>query len=139
MKKLITSISLVLCMNGAYAQETNDLISSSLLSPFVTASNLITAGLATFAGSSVSISTSVQSRGVAAKEQLRDELVALNDDMLAQKVRLIEEVRQPSLRELMLEIKADKRQMETIQNEIKNGGSELNRVATAILLTLMNE
>lgn len=137
MKKILCLV-LVLFTNLSFAQSSNDILSTSLLSPFITASNLITAGLATFAGSTVSISASVQARGVAAKEQLRDELVALNDDMVAQKVTRVEEVRQLTLRELMLEIKADKNQMEIITNEVKVE-SELNRLATAILITLMSE
>lgn len=137
MKKVL-SLILVLFSSFTLAQSSNDIVSTSLLSPFITASNLITAGLATFAGTTVSVSASVQARGVAAKEQLRDELVALNDDMVARKVSRVEEVRQLALRELMLEIKADTEQMNVINKEVKVK-SELNRLATAILITLMNE
>lgn len=137
MKKVL-SLILVLFSSFTLAQSSNDIVSTSLLSPFITASNLITAGLATFAGTTVSVSASVQARGVAAKEQLRDELVALNDDMVTRKVSRVEEVRQLALRELMLEIKADTEQMNVINKEVKVK-SELNRLATAILITLMNE
>jgi len=137
MKKVL-SLILGLITSFTFAQSSKDVVSVSLLSPFITASDLLTAGLATFAGATVSLSASVQARGVAAKEQLRDELVALNDDMVVQKVMRVEEVRQLALRELMLEIKADKEQMRLIGEEVKVD-SELNRLATAILITLMIE
>lgn len=45
-----------------------------------------------------SISGSVQRRGVAYQEQLRDELVELNDDIIAGKVNTLEGISQPALR-----------------------------------------
>jgi len=79
-----------------------------------------------------------QARGVAGKEQLKDELVSLNDDMIAGTVRSIDEVRQPALKELFAEIAADEAQMESI-NSVINSGSKLHRIATAVTVSLLAE
>src|SRR5215210_1029915 len=56
----------------------------------------------------------VQARGVAGKEQMKDEMVSLYEDMDNGYVKTIAEVRQPTLRELFAEISSDTAEMDKI-------------------------
>jgi len=53
-------------------------------------------------------------------------------------VRLLEEVRQPALRELFEEIMADEAQMDEIKSVVTEG-PDLHRVATAVAVVLLLE
>lgn len=130
MKKLLMLAALSLSVNAfavSFVQTT--------ISPFVTATQLIELTvLAPFA----STSASVQQRGVAGQEQLKDELVALNDDMVSGAVKTIDEVRQPALKELFAEIAADEDQMNGINSVLKSD-SDLEKIAGAVAAVLLAE
>lgn len=130
MKKLIMLAALALSVNAfavSFVQTT--------ISPFVTATRLVELTvLAPFA----STAATVQSRGVAGKEQLKDELVALNDDMISGAVKSIDEVRQPALKELFSEIAADQSQMDSI-NSVLESNSDLEKIAGTVAAVLMAE
>lgn len=147
MKKSIALVALVLSMGSAYSQTHNDaaLIYSSMvptaltMAPFVYASQLTQATSAvTTMGPLATTVASVQRRGIAGKDQLRDELAALNDDMTKGEVKSIEEVRQPTLKEYFKEISSDEEQMKGI-NEAVPSGSQLLKISTAVTIVLMNE
>ncbi|WPU66015.1 hypothetical protein [Peredibacter starrii] len=130
MKKLIMLAALALSVNAfavSFVQTT--------ASPFVTATRLVELTvLAPFA----STLATVQQRGVAGQEQLKDELVALNDDMLSGAVKTIDEVRQPALKELFAEIAADQSQMNSI-NSVLESDSDLEKIAGTVAAVLMNQ
>jgi hypothetical protein len=137
MKKLFVTLALCLSIGSAFAQNIIEATSAVTISPFVTATRLLEA--TTAAPFLSSLATAIgQSRGVAGKEQLKDELVALNNDMTTGLVRSIEEVRQPALKEFFAEIAADEAQMNNINSLVKSG-SELHKIATAVTAALLSE
>jgi hypothetical protein len=138
MKSAILLLALVLSIGQGFAQSVLEATSATTLSPFATATKLLESATVTMISPFATTLASAQARGVAGKEQLKDELVALNQDMVAGKVKSIEEVRQPALRELLEEIAADEKQMEEI-NALISAGSKLHRVATAVTVALMME
>lgn len=138
MKNAFLVLALVFTLGNAFAQSVIDLTSATTLAPFATATKLIESGTITILAPFASTSASVQARGVAGKEQLKDELVALNQDMIAGKVKSVEDVRQPALRELFEEIVADENQMNEIA-AIVNVGTDVHKIATAVTVTLMLE
>ncbi|WP_408098929.1 hypothetical protein ACJVC5_08420 [Peredibacter sp. HCB2-198] len=137
MKKILMAVILMFSMNS-FAQVVLEMSTSTSLSPFATATRFLEYGtVTTLAPFAFTVGT-VQSRGVAGKEQIKDELVELNDDMIAGRVKTIEEVRQPTLRELFEEIAADEEQMESI-NSVLHSDSELQKISTAVTITLLIE
>jgi hypothetical protein len=107
------------------------------LSPFITASRILeTSYHSTVMSHLISTMTNLNSKGVAGKEQIRDEVVGLNADMSSGLVQSIDDVRQPAVKEFMLEIISDEKQMQEINNLIKSG-SRLDRLAVAISLVLI--
>ena len=138
MKNTLLVLALVLSLGNAFAQSVLEATSATTLLPFVTATRLLESGTATLVSPLASTLATAQARGVAGKEQLKDELVALNDDMANGVVNSIEEVRQPALKELFAEIAADEEQMEGI-NSVVNAGSDLHKIATAVTVALLIE
>jgi hypothetical protein len=139
MKKLIAIVLLASSLTTAFAQSALELSVATTLSPFVTATRILDTATAVVLAPFVStIATLAQRRGVAGKEQIKDDLIALNDDMVAGRVSAIEEVRQPALKELLEEIAKDEAQMQNINNVVASG-SQLYRVATAVTISLLSE
>lgn len=137
MKNVLMICALMFSLN-AFSQTVIEATSATTLSPFATATRLMESATVTSLAPFASTIATAQQRGVAGKEQLKDELVALNDDMLAGRVKAIEEVRQPALKELFAEIAADEAQMENI-NSVVTEGSKLHRIATAVTVSLLAE
>jgi hypothetical protein len=138
MKNILIVIALAFAASNGFAQ----LIQSSsaiTLSPISTATRILQSALITsqlpFFLTSLS---SVQARGVAGKEQLKDELVALDRDIISGAVKKIEDVCQPALKELFADIADDEEQMESINSVVKSG-SKLHRIATALTVSLLAE
>ncbi len=131
MKKFIVlALSLVALSFNSFAVS----FVQTTASPFVTAAAILQAtSVAPFA----TTSASVQSRGVAAKEQMKDELIALNDDMSSGVVKSIDEVRQPALKEFFIEVSSDENQMNEINSALQ--GSELEKISAAVVATLLAE
>lgn len=138
MKNVLLILALMFTLSNAFAQSAIEATSAITLSPFATATRLLESGTVTSLAPFASTIATAQARGVAGKEQLKDELVALNDDMVAGTVKNIEEVRQPALKELFAEIAADEAQMDSINSVIKSG-SKLHRIATAVTVSLLAE
>jgi hypothetical protein len=138
MKNVLIVIAFSFSLTNAFAQSAIEATSATTLSPFATATRMLESGTATLIAPFLSTTLATQARGVAGKEQMKDELVALNDDMIAGKVKSIDQVRQPALKELFLEISADEEQMGNINSVIKSG-SKLNKIATAVTVTLLAE
>lgn len=138
MKKTLIAFSLVLALGNAFAQSVIEVTSATTLLPFVTATRLLQSGTATALAPLASTLATVQSRGVAGKEQLKDELVALNDDMAEGLVVAIKDVRQPALKELFIEIAANESEMKKIDSVISEG-SDLHKVAAAVTIALLLE
>lgn len=140
MKNVLFLIALMFSLSS-FAQSVSGIeaTSATTLSPFATATRLMeSATVTSLAPFASTIATAAQARGVAGREQLKDELVALNDDMVAGAVKSIDEVRQPALKELFFEIEADEMQMENI-NAVIPEGSKLHRIATAVTVALLVE
>lgn len=138
MKNVLLVLAFMFALSNAFAQSALEATSATTLSPFATATRILESGTVTSLAPFASTIATAQARGVAGKEQLKDELVALNDDMVAGSVKNIEEVRQPALKELFAEIAADEAQMESINSVIKSG-SKLHRIATAVTVSLLAE
>lgn len=134
MRNVLIVCALMFTLSNAFAQTLSD----TTLSPFATALRVMESGTVTALAPFASTIATAQSRGVAGKEQLKDELVALNDDIVSGKVKEISEVRQPALKELFEEIAADEDQMTNINSAI-DSGSELHRIATAVTVALLSE
>lgn len=138
MKKAILLLGLTLTLSSAFAKDIREVLLSSTLAPF----GLSTQGLETLTVSVlIPIDTTIkrtQDRGVAGKEQLRDELVLLHDDIQSGEVKTIEQVRQPGLKELFQEIASSEEEMKGINTLLKEG-SELQKIATAVNLSLIVE
>lgn len=138
MKNALIVLALMFTLSNAFAQSIIEASTATTISPFVTATRLMESATVTSLAPFASTIATAQARGVAGKEQLKDELVSLNDDMIAGTVRSIDEVRQPALKELFAEIAADEAQMESI-NSVINSGSKLHRIATAVTVSLLAE
>ncbi|GEM_PF-2494483 len=138
MKKTLIAFSLVLALGNAFAQSIIEVTSATTLLPFVTATRLLQSGTATILSPLATTLATVQARGVAGKEQLKDELVNLNDDMAEGLVDQIEDVRQPALKELFLEIASNENEMKKIDSVISEG-SNLHKVASAVTIALLLE
>ncbi len=136
MKNIFIIAAMVLSIGQAFSQSGIEASTASTLSPFATATRLMESATVTALVPFASTIATVQSRGVAGKEQLKDELVGLNDDMMKGLVNTVEDVRQPTLRELFLEISSDESQMQNISAVVKSG-TRLHRIATAVTMTLL--
>ena len=135
MKTILIAIALMFSLNS-FAQAVLEATTATTLSPFATVTRMLEYGsVTTLAPFALTIATT-QNRGVAGREQIKDELVALNDDMIAGRVRSIDEVRQPTLKELFEEIAADEEQMDSISSVIGTG-SDLHKIATAVTISLL--
>lgn len=137
MKNVLILIALMFSLNS-FAQTVIEATSATTLSPFATATRLMESATVTSLAPFASTIATAQQRGVAGKEQLKDELVALNDDIASGRVNSIDQVRQPALKELFAEISADDSQMDNINSLVKEG-SELHRIATAVTVALLSE
>ncbi len=139
MKKILVIVAMMSLFSNAFAQSFIDASVGTTISPFATTMGLIEGTtVLVYKGRLPSPSFAVQARGVAGKEQLKDELTALTDDILSGAVRSIEEVRQPAMKELFAEIYDDETQMEEIHSVIKSG-SEFEKIATAVAVILLAE
>lgn len=138
MKNVLLVIALMFTLSNAFAQSGIEATTATTISPFATATRLLELGTVTSLAPFASTIASAQARGVAGKEQLKDELVALNDDMVSGAVKSIDQVRQPALKELFAEISADQEQMESI-NSVITSGSKLHRIASAVTVSLLVE
>lgn len=138
MKNGLIAIALMFTLSNAFSQSIVEATSATTLLPFVTATRLLQSGTATIVAPLASTLATVQSRGVAGREQIKDELVSLNDDMASGVVNSIDEVRQPALKELFAEISADEEQMGNINSVVTNG-SELHKIATTVTIALLME
>ncbi len=138
MKNVLLVIALMCTLSNAFAQSGIEATTAITISPFATATRLLESGTVTSLAPFASTIASAQARGVAGKEQLKDELVALNDDMVSGAVKSIDQVRQPALKELFAEISADQEQMESI-NSVITSGSKLHRIASAVTVSLLVE
>lgn len=137
MKNILITVALMFSLNS-FAQTAVEATTATTLSPFATATRLLEYGLVTsLAPFALTIATA-QARGVAGREQIKDELVALNDDMIAGRVKSIDEVRQPTLKELFDEIAADQEQMDNISSVVESG-SELQKISVAVTISLLSE
>ncbi len=145
MKKFIALVLITTSLSNVFAN-VSDVVGGTLLvsaattlSPFVAATRILDAATATVISPFViTIAAIAQRRGVAGKEQIKDDLIALNDDMVAGRVSTIEEVRQPALKELLEEIANDQEQMNSI-NTVVASDSKLHQVATAVTIALLAE
>lgn len=133
MKKLLFVAALALAVSSMNSFAVSFVETTA--SPFVTATRLLET---TVAAPFLTTLATVQQRGVAGREQIKDDMVALNDDILAGRVNSIDEVRQPALKELFAEIAADESQMNQI-NSIVTEGNELHKVATAVSYIMLAE
>jgi hypothetical protein len=138
MKNVLIVLALAFSISSAFSQTVIEATTGAALSPFATATRVIESGSVTSLAPFGSTISTVQARGVAGKEQLKDELVALNDDMVQGNVKTIDEVRQPALKELFNEISSDEKQMESI-NSVINSGSRLHKIATVVFISLLAE
>ncbi len=129
---------LLLSMNLVQAQTVLESSSGITLSPFATATRLMESATVTTLGALNVTFSSIQSRGVAGKEQLKDELVDLNDDMISGEVKTIDQVRQSTLKELFLEISSDERKIKEINSVVKSG-TVLHKIATVVTISLLSE
>lgn len=141
MKKLFFAFVLTLT-SQVYAQSISAGTTAVFISPFATATRVLESAVATMtAGTQTALapfattSASIEARGVAGKEQMRDELVDLDRDMRNGLVQELADIRQPSLKEVMLEIAQDKEEMERIHALIPEGNEAL-KIATVVTLKL---
>jgi hypothetical protein len=138
MKFSFITMALFFSLSNAFAQSAIEATSATTLSPFATATRMLESGTITTLAPFASTIAVAQERGVAGKEQLKDELAALNDDMASGAVKTIDQVKQPALKELFMEISEDKEQMNNIGSVIKSG-SKLHKIATALNISLLAE
>lgn len=113
-------------------------------SPFILATRLaetgvavITAGTQTVLGPFLTTRASIEARGVAGVEQLKDELVLFDQDLQRRLVHDIDDVRQEGLRELFAEIASDAEEMERVR-ELVPQESDVLRIATVVVLKLFH-
>jgi hypothetical protein len=135
MKKLILMLAMVLSLGQAFAQSDSQYMTTEIvMSPFEVASKILRSAT-DFSKEIFKATGLIQGRGVAGREQLKDDMLALNQQMLEGKVRNIDMIQQASLKELFQEIAVDENKMSEI-NSIISSGSKLQRIATVIALEL---
>lgn len=138
MKQLFLAFVLVISTALAYSQSVIEASTATTLSPTSLATRFLETGTLVSLSPFATTINVAQARGVAGKEQLRDDLQAFNDDFISGRVKSIEEVRQPALKELFVEISNDENQMNDI-NSVVQSGSTLFKVATAASVALLIE
>jgi hypothetical protein len=138
MKQLLILVAFILAASDAFSQDSSEITTGILLSPLVTATKMLEMTAVLTLKGVQSTRSSIQSRGVAGKEQLKDEIVNLNEAMEEGKINGVEDVEQPALRELFEEIMADKNQLADIDAAIDHG-PEFFKLATVVTLALMLE
>lgn len=113
-------------------------------SPFILATRLaetgvavITAGTQTVLGPFLTTRASIDARGVAGAEQLKDELVLLEQDLQHGLVSELADIRQEGLRELFFEIAADGDEMAKLRDLMPHE-SDTVRIATVVVLKLFH-
>lgn len=135
MKKIMTAFSLMALMATANAEGIKPEEFYTFSSTLIT----VAPTLATIRVTEMSLrSVNGQHRGVAAREQLKDDLVRLNDDVLALGIDTIDEVRQPALKEVFFEIASNEEDMQKI-NSLVAEGTELQKISTVLALVLLTE
>ncbi len=135
MKKTMIAFSLMALMGTANAEGIKPEEFYTLSSTLIT----VAPTLATIRATEITLrSVNDQHRGVAAREQLKDDLVALNDDVLNLGIDTIDEVRQPALKEVFLEIASNEEDMQEI-NSLVSEGTELQKIATVVAHVLLTE
>lgn len=138
MKSILLIVAFIVLASNAFSQSISDVSTAITLSPFVTATKLLeTSAVATLRGVQSTMSM-VQSRGVAGKEQLKDELLTLNEAMSAGHIKSLMDIPQAGLRELFEEIMTDERQVEEISLVVQDGPL-LYRIATVVTIALLTE
>lgn len=138
MKFILAIMAILAAMTSASAQSISDVSTAVTLSPFVTATKLLEiSAVVTLKGIQTTRSM-VQERGIAGKEQLKDELLALNDAMMAGQINCLVDIKQAGLRELFEEILANEKQVEEIALIVQEGPL-LFRIATVVTLSLLLE
>lgn len=137
MKNILITIALMFSLNS-FAQTMVEATTATTLSPFATATRLLEYGLVTSLSPFALTIATAQARGVAGREQIKDELVGLNDDMIAGRVNSIDQIRQPTLKELFEEIAADQEQMDNISSVVESG-TDLQKISTAVTISLLAE
>jgi hypothetical protein len=133
---LIAIFSLTLSMTAAAQAES---LTLTTLSPFMSATRMLeSTNQSTIASALYTFLTNFNAKGVAGREQIRDEVVALNQDIVQGVVKSIQDVRQPAVREFMEEISRNEEQLREIDGLIQSG-DRFTRMATAISLVLIIE
>jgi hypothetical protein len=138
MKQFFLALVLIVASGLSRAQNFSEISTGIILSPFLSATKLLEMSAVTTLKGVQSTRALVQARGVAGVEQLRDELLTLIEAMVTGRIKSIEEVQGPGLRELFEQIMSDEGQKEEIFHTVKEG-SDLHRVTTAIVFVLMLE
>ena len=77
MKNLLILLFLLVSISYSFAQTGIELSMASTLSPFVTATKVIESGIVTSLAPFATTMGTIQARGVAGKEQLRDDLIEM--------------------------------------------------------------
>lgn len=129
---------MLLLIGHAQALSPIEVTTGVTLSPFLTATRVMEAATITVISPFASTKATLTNRGVAGREQLKDELMTLNEDMISGKVKEIEDVRQPALRELFIEIAENEEEIDKIKSVITTG-SKLHKIAAAVTITLLTE
>lgn len=139
MKHLFIICSVLLVTTTVFAQNR---ISASLMSPFAFVTRLAetgivvsSAGVQTLIGPFLTTRATLEARGVAGQEQIKDELIAFDKDMRLGLVGDIQDIRQPGIRELFEEISRDEEELKRIHNFYPEG-SLLLKLSTIITLKL---
>lgn len=138
MNKILLIGSMLLLIGHAQAQSPIEVTTGVTLSPFLTATRVMEAATITVISPFAATKATLTNRGVAGREQLKDELMTLNEDMISGKVKEIEDVRQPALRELFIEIAENEEEIDKIKSVITTG-SKLHKIAAAVTITLLTE
>jgi hypothetical protein len=135
MKKMMLALSVLFVVGNTHADgiKPHELytitLTYSTLAPFVVTANASKVSTQALHG---------QNRGVAAREQIKDDLVAFNDDVINLGVKTIDEVRQPALKELFMEIAANEDDMEKLKTLLPEG-TELQKIAATVVYSLFAE
>ncbi len=142
MKSFVLLVSMLFALSNFANAEEGNLSAFSTLMPFISSESVVNLGISTteiVASPFVtSLGMTLESRGVAGREQIKDDLSALDTDVASGKVKLLSEIRQPALKELFEEISSDSEKMDEI-NKVMPAISELNRIATAVALTMFSQ
>jgi hypothetical protein len=133
---LIAIFSLTISLTASAQVES---LTLTTLSPFMSATRMLeSTNQSTIASALYTFLTNFNAKGVAGREQIRDEVVALNQDIVQGLVKSIQDVRQPAVREFMEEISRNEEQLREIDGLIRSG-DRFTRMATAISLVLIIE